>query len=531
MKLVTLLPEAISERKIPPRQIASLVFLVTLCFYVLTLAPTVIWGDSAGFALKVHDLFLDPAADGHPLYILIGRLFSYLPGELAVNLNFMSAFFAALTVMLVFLCAWKLTERMTPAVFAAIALTLSHAFWLHAVITEVYTMNAFFMSLLVFLMLCWRENPEDPQYLYWAAFTFGLSLTHNPGIGLCGFGGLFFMIAYGRKGAITPQKIATILLLFALGSALWWGLFLKWLLSQPEKTSEIVNIVTGRQEHKTFMFRFVDFFSNIGLYIAYLIYQFPGPGFLLAILGAWRLLKDDPKAALFLLLMIGTNVLFFLAGASLWWAPNYVFFIQDYTLIAIIIGYGGSYLVHWLYLKSRSGLKRTWLDRSSFILFGLLILFPTVIYQVTPPISNKLGIRLLSARKLPYRNAAQFFLSPPKTGYYGPKIYAERALEAAAPNALIIADYTPAEVLEYYQRVMGLRPDIELVQVHVAAPKSDDYNLKPYVDKHYGERPIYLADLVKSKYYYNVEELEQDYDILPVSPIYKVVRKTTALTQ
>jgi hypothetical protein len=95
------------------------------------------------------------------------------------------------------------------------------------------------------------------------------------------------------------------------------------------------------------------------------------------------------------------------------------------------------------------------------------------------------------------------------------------------PEALIIADFTPATVLDYYQQVLGMRPDVKLVYVQNAGDPNDDYELKPYVDKLYGSQPIYLADFVPiyPKSYYNVEKLLTEYKLVPLNPIYKVTRE------
>ena len=93
------------------------IFLLSLALYSVTLAPTVIWGDSANFALMVDQFLLDPAADGHPLYIIFGKIFSLLPGELAVNLNFMSAFFAAIAVALIYLITVEISGAEPPGTY------------------------------------------------------------------------------------------------------------------------------------------------------------------------------------------------------------------------------------------------------------------------------------------------------------------------------------------------------------------------------------------------------------------------------
>lgn len=500
------------------------VFITTLGFYLITMAPTVIWGDSADFALKVYDLFLDPAADGHPLYVLSGRVFSWLPGELGVNLNFMSTFFAALAVTLVYLIVRMMTNSNIPAAIAAIAFTLSHAFWLHSAITEVYTINGFFVALIIWLLFKWKQDVCQYRWLYGASFIYGLSLSHHLIIGLIGLAALYFMIAYGDKRLLHWRKISLILLLFLLGSSLYWGLLLHWFMTMPQKSAEIVDIATGRG-HKDFMFSATlpGFLKNVGFYVAYLFYQFPVLGFALGISGIVKLFRDNRRLALFFAVLVLANTLFFISGADLRY--NYPFLIHDYLIFSILIGYGGHYVLMWG--KERLA-HNTPKYLPGFLLLAFICLTPILTYQLTPALSKKLGLRLAPARPLPYRNNEKFFLNPSKAGYYGPRQYALRVFGLVKPEAIIIGDFTPAVVLEYYQRVMGMRPDVKLVYVQNAGDPKDDNELKPYIDKVYGSQPIYLADFIPKnmQYYYNAQKLLEEYKLIPLDPIYQVVKKS-----
>jgi len=473
----------------------------------------------------VHNFVLDPAADGHPLYVVLGKVFSWLPGEVALNLNFMSAFFAAWAVTILFLIVEELTGQKVAAAIAAMAFALSHAFWLHAVITEVYTLNCFFVGLLVLLLLRWRRAPEDVRWLYAAAFVFGLAISHHLIIGLCGVGGLVYIALVERRVLLSPRRLGVMLGLFALGSAVYWGVLLHWYLTLPGKAAEIADIVTGRQ-HKQYMLsaiteRLGDLVKNIGLYVGYLVYQFPAVGGVLGVFGGYHLWQKQRQEAVLLFLLIGVNAGFFLVGASLWYSSNYTFFIQDYFLFAVCLGYG----VHVIYerFSPRFARKPEWYF--STLLLLSVALPPLVMYQLTPVLVKRLGIELIHARPLPYRDKDWFFLWPSKAGYHGAERYAKEAFSVAEPKALIIADYTPAVVLDYYQQVLGMRPDVELVYLQDAIAGVPDNDLKPYVDRRYGERPIYLGDLVRSYYYYNVTELEKEYVIEPVKPIYKVIKR------
>ncbi len=499
------------------------VFMVTMGLYIMTMAPSVIWGDSADFALKVHSFLLDPAADGHPLYVLLGRVFSWLPGELGVNLNFMSAFFAALAVTLVYLITKMLTGKNIPAAIAAVALSLSHAFWFHATITEVYTLNALFVALIIWLLLKWKQDIEQMYWLYGACFVFGLSLSHHLIIGLAGFAGLYFMIAYGGKRLLGWRRISIILAVFLLGSSLYWGLLLRWFLSMPGKSAEIVDIVTGRG-HKEYMFSatLIPLLKNIGFYFAYLFYQFPVSGFFIGMFGFFKLIKNDRRIAWFFIILLAANTIFFISGASLQY--NYPFMIHDYLIFSIMIGYGSNFVLAWTGEKLG---RRTPAYVPYLLVFSFICLFPVLTYQITPVLSKKMGIRLASARPLPYRNNEQFFLNPSKAGYDGPRQYALRVFGLLEPGAIIIADFTPAVVLEYYQRVLGMRPDVELKYVQNVGDPQDTNELKPYVDKVYGTRPVYLADFIPEnmRFYYNVKKLQKEYELVSLDPIYKIIKR------
>ena len=123
---------------------SCVVLFISFSLYVYTLAPTIIGGDSSAFCLSVHHLNLSfGSADDHPLYLILGKLFSFLPFELSYSLNLMSAVFGSLTVFLVFLVIKHITRSNPAAFFGSFSLMVSHAFWLHCVIAEVYTLHTF----------------------------------------------------------------------------------------------------------------------------------------------------------------------------------------------------------------------------------------------------------------------------------------------------------------------------------------------------------------------------------------------------
>lgn len=493
------------------KHLAWAIFIFSLILYYVTMAPTVIWGDSANFALMVDQFMLDPAADGHPLYIILGKIFSWLPGELAVNLNFMSVFFGALAVTFVYLVSLRITKSKTAGALGALAFSLSHSFWLHAVVSEVYTLNAFFLLAVIYLLLKWKEKRRN-NLLYWGAFVYGLALSNHLVIGFFGVAILYFLATYDYK-IFTDRRFFIILACFLLGLSVYLGVLLKWMIMLPEKTGEIADIAAGRGQHRQHMLSFNISWTlqNIKMYFAYLFYQFPLLGLGLGIAGLVYFLRFDKKLALFFLLTIGVNACFFIVGPQTFGGSNYTFYIQDYAIFSILIAYCCHHII-----QQRE-------QKFVLTLFLCLLLMPLITYQLTPVMTKKLGIDLLRARKLPYRDNEVYFLNPSKLAYYGPREYAQKTFEALEPEATIIADYTPAAVLEYYQKILGVRPDVKMHYVQEIAKAQDIYDLKPFVDENYEKGPIYLADLA-GKGYYNIENLEKEYQIIPVKPIYKVIK-------
>src|SRR4030066_1931360 len=82
---------------------AILIFLASLLIYILTLAPTIYWQDSAAFASASYTLGI-PFSPGFPVYVLLGRIFSLFPAQNpAWPVNFMSAFWGSLSLAILFL--------------------------------------------------------------------------------------------------------------------------------------------------------------------------------------------------------------------------------------------------------------------------------------------------------------------------------------------------------------------------------------------------------------------------------------------
>ena len=196
------------------------VFALALTFYGVTLAPTVIWGDSAALVLaSLHgSLHLSGPVD-HPLFILAGRYFSLLPGDVARNVNFEASVFGALAVMLVYRCGRVLgTSRLAAAIGAA-ALCVSHAFWLHSVMAEVYTANAFFLAATLNLLLEWKRRQRWP-WLAAAVAAFAIGLTNHLVLAAIVPAAIAFVLAVAGRQLVMRRLLPGLVVLLAVTSAI-----------------------------------------------------------------------------------------------------------------------------------------------------------------------------------------------------------------------------------------------------------------------------------------------------------------------
>lgn len=481
--------------------------------YLVTLAPTVIWGDSAKFALDVTTLHLGDSADSHPLFIILGKIFSLLPFELAYDMNLLSAVSASIAVFLVYLIIVEITNSKISAIAGSLALCVSHAFWLHAVITEVYDLNAAFLASVILFLLKWRKDKNNYRPLYIAAFLFGLGVSNHRIIALSLIGITIFIFITEARFFKNIKVMFWMAISFITGSSLFIYLLLDNLLNST--AAKVADTVTG----EGFMHALAGYSPKIleeaGLYLAYLFYQFPLVGYLLCFAGIAVLIKKDKKLALLFLLLISVNAIFFFKAGPGYGKTKYTFYISDYMVFSVLVGAGFSFLQQHL------GHKGYAVRKISFAALAAIFLLPMLLYNITPYLSKKLNIDLLKARKIAYRDNEEFFLNPSKRGYIGAEQYALKAFASINPGSIIIADYTPFTVLKYEQEIKGAGKDILVV----LNKKNRENDPKKIISEYYSSRDIYFADISEDRYFI-IYKLREKYDFVPEGILYRLVRKT-----
>ncbi|MEW6104354.1 MAG: DUF2723 domain-containing protein [bacterium] len=154
------------------RYLGLLVFVCAFGVYLHTLTPSVGLHDSGELITVAYTLGI-AHPPGYPLYTLLGKLWTtIIPiGSIAFRMNMQSALFASLAVMMTYFITLKVSGRaeerkngrIISSVVASLILAFSATFWEQAVIAEKYTLNAFFASLLIFILLKWQDSRLKTQ--------------------------------------------------------------------------------------------------------------------------------------------------------------------------------------------------------------------------------------------------------------------------------------------------------------------------------------------------------------------------------
>ncbi len=175
-------------------------FTIALITYWLTFEETASYWDCGEFIAVAYKLEVSHPP-GAPLFMLLGRMFSFLAfgdvTKVSYWINFLSVLASAFTILFLFwsitlfgrkLMAVKkdadLTEGqiwtlMGAGLVGAFAYTFSDSFWFSAVEAEVYAMSAFFTAFVVWGILKWDVIEDDGaanRWLVFIAYIVGLSI-------------------------------------------------------------------------------------------------------------------------------------------------------------------------------------------------------------------------------------------------------------------------------------------------------------------------------------------------------------------
>lgn len=442
----------VSIRRVLPVLLPASAFLL----YLVTMPPSITWQsggqDSGNLAIAVQTLGI-PHPTGYPTYVLLGKLFSYLPsGDLAHRLNLMSAVFAAAAVYLVYLLIldfsreWSssaLPWQMVGAATGALTMAVSPLFWSQAIIVEVYSLNAFFFTAVLWLLVRWRQaSTGGHTYLWLAGLLLGAGLGNHITLLALLPAGIAVILPRLRELRFSPKHVLPAVLFCLAGLGVYLllplraaaGPYANW--GDPRTLESFVWLVSGGEYR--YLLHSLSL-AQIGSRLAGVV------GLVFGEFGLWGL---------------GLGLMGLIAGLqrSRW----------------AIIGLGVSSALLAIYAASYAA------ENSSVYLLPAYIVWVLWVGQGIVWFLRYLGTSAQPAVKSMAPIAcALLLLSPAAFGgwnYRGQDLHADRtaldyatqSLSLAPANALILTrldEHTFS--LEYAQQVLGLRPDVAIIDTRL----------------------------------------------------------------
>ncbi len=378
------------------------VFLFTFSVYLFTLYPTVSPYRDAGELASVSYTLGIAHPTGYPVYTILGKIFCLIPfGNIGYRVNCLSAFFAALTALMIFLCLRKIQESfLRPgALFVPLAGSLlwafSPIFWGVSGVSEMYTLHIFLMMVLFYILLIWSEgvkNFQEPavsyRYLYLFSFLFGLSIGNHMTILIAGPSFAFIIWKGLRKMKKKDKKrpgfqMVKALSFFLMGLSVYMYLLLRarqapllnW--CNPGNLSNFLYSVL-RKGYGSGLDTISQYYTlkevigpQMKHYFASLVKQFTLPGLFLISAGFYQWIKRERVFSLSLLLLFLLSGPLFILWAKMPSNPHALAIIEPHYLmpnLALLLGLAGT----GFYLTRRPGLR--WMKPLLLLMPGFILI-------------------------------------------------------------------------------------------------------------------------------------------------------------
>jgi len=329
--------------------VSLLIFFISFFLYTITSGRTISFGDSGESVTAAYNLLpLHPP--GYPLYSILGKIFTLIPvGEIAFRVNIMSAFFASLALVFLYLIVFYITKNLLSSIIAVTSFMVSITLWSYSHFAKGYTLNLFFLSVLIFCALKYRENKK---WLYLWGLFFGLSLTYHYQsmiILLPAF--IYIFIIQGKPSlrevgiALSLIIVCLLLYLFIPLRAIMTPLAYHW--GDPTTVKGFFAIITGKiygWQEATTRTGLSNTLHQLGIYGTYLLKSFNYPGVITGLIGFILFARKNFKIFLFTLIIYSTNVLLisYLISTEVQIFLEAIlpgFFLPAHFIFAIWIGY------------------------------------------------------------------------------------------------------------------------------------------------------------------------------------------------
>jgi hypothetical protein len=337
------------------------IFIASMLLYIRTLAPGLLYGDSAEFQTLAYTFGITHP-NGYPVFILLARLFTaLLPiGGLAWRVNLFSAVCGSLTAVFVYFIVRILSGSRVGAVAGSLVLIINPIFWWNSILIELYVPSAMVVTLVIFLVLRWRQT-EKPAYLAVAGLLGGLGFGIHGTISLLAPAVLIYLAFTARTnkkallaacvGALVGLLLVPTLFIFidsfnspsTYYNATIRHAFSEWSLTPAKFDSPIerfIFIFFARQFGSR-LFGFDNISSDLGHYLYSLLLYFGPISLIVMIIGSIQILIHSWREGILLVIAFLSQLIF---TSTIGVSEIVVFYVPGYAILAIFVGLGVSFI-------------------------------------------------------------------------------------------------------------------------------------------------------------------------------------------
>jgi hypothetical protein len=458
-------------------------FVLPFLLYLRTLAPTIYNLDSAELTTAVATNGIIRAT-GYPLYLLLGKLWVWLPvGDVGYRMNLFSAFCGALTIFL----ADQILRRLQVGGWARLGalglLATAPYFWALSLIAEVYTLHTALMAGVILSLMLWGDHPSSFR-LFIPIFLMTLSLGNHAATLLLVLGCIWFVLISHPRELLKLRVWVTALAALMLGASIFLILPLRSAanpLFNYAGTYDAAGffrpvnlqtwdgfwwLVTGKSfAGQMFGYALPHVWAEVRSYAGQLWVAFLAVGIGPGLLGTAVLTRRNWRLNGMYLLMFLANAIFYINYRVI---DKTTMFLPTYLIWAIWLGVGYQVLLTWVkgigdgeWAQAKSRLSHL-TSPVSFLYFALLG-------------SLLLGIAVNWNRV-------------DRSADWSTREQSEEILSLAQPNALIFGWWDTVPGIQYLQLVEGERGDVTAVNRFLIS--GEDMN--QLILSELGHRPIYI---------------------------------------
>jgi hypothetical protein len=514
--------------------IALALGILALAAYVRTLAPDILYGDSAEFQCLAYTLGITHST-GYPTYLFMGRLIGFLPiSNPAWRISLLSALCAAITVGGVYLLARHFTRSRVGAALGSIALGISYTFWSQAVIAEVYTPGMAFLVAIMLLLFHWQDDPRNRSLsLLAAALLAGLSLGVHASVWLIAPPAVALVLwTLWKQRASHPEWIRALYAGFSgavIGATLFLVAFLItdwlnsptsfvnttlepsrvfWKLQSEDFNSPIkrlkMTLISAQWGPALFPggdFSFKKELDDFTIRLRQL--EFPPLVLLFALAGLVVMLYINPARGAFYLLAFLFSAFLILNYQV---GDKYVFYLSLYIPLTVAAGVGMGFALDWVH--QRLGVVP---GRSGQILYLFAVLF-----FITMVIQPSASVRWQALRKGSANFVTEDYVFPVKI-LKEPRLVAQMRLTGVEDNAVLVMDWRAMYTTAYLAYVEEGKKNMLFKEAMPAGNNGKVAStLITQIDGYLNEgRPVYIE--------WKYPGLEEKFRILPAfGDLYKL---------